>query len=598
MSLPVASGRRAFAGLGRALGNHPGHCVLTVLLTVLAAAGTVGVPLLLGGLVDAVSAGAPLAPWILLAGAAVLLSVVFTALAQRAAERLGATVTADLREEVLTRVLGAEASVLERAGSGDVASRVTEDVENVVAAAPLAAEVCTATVTVVVAAAGFATLDWRLTLAFTVVFPIYVLSLWRYLPRAGSRYAEERRAAAERGRVMLESLHGRSTVYAYDMAELQTRRLDRASGHALTAGLRAARLYVWFSKAMNIAEAVGLCLLLCTGYWLVGGSVVTVGEVTAAALLFHRLFAPLGTLLLSFDDVQRAGAALTRIMGVTLLPRAEPGPLRKPVGPCGITARGVRFSYDAEVLHGVDIDVPAGTSLAIVGTSGAGKTTLAGVLAGDLPASGGEISVHDSNGRVDIREARDWIGMISQETHVFTGSLRDDLTFAAPQRTDEDVRVALDAVGATWVTNLDTQVGPGDLTAAQAQQLALARLALRDPQIVILDEATAEAGSSGARDLEKSAAALTNGRTAVVIAHRLTQARACDRIVVLDKGTIVEQGTHDELLGLEGRYAELWAAWSSERGDDLQHTAPFIRRAEWADDEVGHPRVAEPGQLA
>jgi ATP-binding cassette, subfamily C, bacterial len=523
------------------------------------------VPLLLGDLVDAVSTGAPLSPRLLLVGAAVLLSAVFTALAQRAAERLGATVTADLREETLTRALGVEARVLERAGSGDVASRVTEDVENVVASAPLVAEVCTATVTVVVAAAGFATLDWRLTLAFTVVFPIYALSLWRYLPRAGPRYAEERRAAAERGRVMLESLHGWSTVYAYDMAELQTRRLDRASEQALTSGLRAARLYVWFSKAMNAAEAVGLCLVLLAGYWLVDGSVVTVGEVTAAALLFHRLFAPLGTLLLSFDDVQRAGAALTRIIGVTLLPPTEPRPSRKPVGPCGITARGLRFSYDVEVLHGIDIDVPGGTSLAIVGTSGAGKTTLAGVLAGDLPASTGTTTLHDSHGRVDLREARDWLGMISQETHVLTGPLRDDLTFAAPHRTDEDVRAALDIVGATWATDLDTHVGPGELTAAQAQQLALARMALRDPPIVILDEATAEAGSSGARDLEKSAAALTNGRTAIVIAHRLTQARSCDRIAVLDNGMIAEQGTHDELLGRGGRYAELWAVWSSRQ---------------------------------
>lgn len=569
-SLPVASGRRTLAGLGRALRAHPVHCVQTVLLAVLAATGIVWVPLLLGELVDAVSAGARLLPWILLAGVAVLFSAVFTALAARAAERLGAVVAADLREEVLTRVLGVEARVLEQAGSGDVASRVTEDVENVVDAAPLAAEVCVAAVTVVVAAAGFATLDWRLTLAFAVVFPIYVLSLWRYLPSAGSRYAEERRAAAERGRVLLESLHGQSTVDAYGMAELQTRRLARASEEALTAGRRAAGLYVWFSKSMNAAEAVGLCLVLLTGYWLVDGSVVTVGEVTAAALLFHRLFSPLGTLLLSFDDVQRAGAALTRIMGVTLLPPVERRPSREPVGACGITARGVRFSYDTEVLHGVDIDVQAGTSLAIVGSSGAGKTTLAGVLAGELSASAGEITLHDSQGPFSIHEVRDWLGMISQETHVFTGTVRDDLTFAAPHRTDEDVHAALAAVGATWLTNLDLRVGPATLTPAQAQQLALARLLLRDPPIVILDEATAEAGSTGARNLEKSAAALIDGRTAIVIAHRLTQARACDRIVVLDNGTIAEEGTHDNLVDRGGQYAELWSAWSSHQ----QATSP------------------------
>lgn len=555
MSLPVASGRRVVTGLGRALRRHPAGCVSAVLLTVLAATGTVAVPILLGKLVDTVATTAPLTPPILDTAGAVLLAVVFTALAQRAAERLGARVAADLREDALAHALGVESRVLERAGSGDVASRVTEDVEQFVDAVPLGAEVFTSAVTVAVSAAGFATLDWRLALAFVVVFPIYWLSLWRYLPKAGPRYAEERRAAAERGRVMLESLHGQSTVYAYRMAGLQTRRVTTVSEQAVTAGLRASRLFVWFSKSMNAAEAVGLCLVLLTGYWLVGGSVVTVGQVTAAALLFHRLFAPLGTLLLSFDDIQRAGAALARIVGVTLLPVAEP---RTPCDGNGISARGVRFSYDTgeEVLHGIDIDVPAGTSLAIVGASGAGKTTLAAVLAGELTASAGEI-------------LRDRVGMITQETHVFTGPLREDLTFAAPHRTDDDLHTALTAVGAhTWVANLpaglDTPVGPGrtPLTAAQVQQLAMARMLLRDPPIIILDEATAEAGSSGARTLERSALALTTGRTAVVVAHRLTQARACDRIAVLDEGAVVELGTHDELVARGGRYAELWTTWS------------------------------------
>lgn len=578
--LPIGTSRQSLVGLLRAVRRYPVDGALTAVLTLLASLGVVIVPLLLGRLVDVVrTAGqevtAELVTLLLLAAAAVVLGAGFMALAQRATERLGARVAADLREQVVTRVLSIESRVLERAGSGDAASRVTEDVENFVAAVPLVATVFSAATTVAVSAVGFATLDWRLALAFTVVFPVYWLSLRNYLPKAGPLYARERRVAAERGRVMLESLHGLSTVHAYDMADLQAGRVERASEQTLAAALDAVRLFLWVSKPMNGAEAVGLSSVLLIGYWLVDGGIVTVGEVTAAALLFHRLFSPLGTLLMSFDEVQRAGAALARIIGVTLLPPPAPRPNRAPEGAVGIVARAVRHSYDEgrEVVRGVDLAIPAGTSLAIVGASGAGKSTLAGILAGAFPASSGHPVLMDDRGDVEVGDLdavqlRDWIGMISQETHVFTGSLRDDVTFAAPDSSDQQLWAALLTVGASdWVAalpdGLDTRVGAGEypLTAAQVQQLALARLILRDPPVVVLDEATADAGSSSARDLEQAAAALVSGRTAIVVAHRLTQARSCDRIAVMNDGLIEEFGTHDELVALDGHYAELWTAW-------------------------------------
>jgi ATP-binding cassette subfamily C protein len=245
-------------------------------------------------------------------------------------------------------------------------------------------------------------------------------------------------------------------------------------------------------------------------------------------------------------------------------------------GSAGVRLRGVSFSYDRgrPALEDVDLVVGPGERVALVGPSGAGKSTVAKLVAGVHRPSQGVVDV-DVGGRVTL---------VTQEVHVFAGPLAADLRLARPEATDGELRAALDRVGATpWVEalddGLDTVVGEvgHQLSPTQAQQLALARLLLADPAVAILDEATAEAGSAGAGVLDDAAAAVVAGRTSLVIAHRLTQAAAADRIVVLDRGRVVEQGTPDELLAADGLYADLWSAWSAwsawssgvARGDEV-----------------------------
>ncbi|MFV2101052.1 ABC transporter ATP-binding protein [Micromonospora sp. LOL_024] len=574
--LPVATGRATGAAFSRALRRYPRLGWTSVAASTSASVAAVAVPILLGRLVDLVVADGAVgsllltSAWIL---AAALGAAVLTGTANWLVSEWGMRACADLREEVLDRALRMDSARLESAGSGDIASRVTEDVEKVTDSVRLAAGVFTALVTVVITFAGFATLDWRIAAAFLIVFPVHVMSLRRFVPRAKRLYAAEREASAVRTQSLLNTFAGARTVHAYGMEDRQGRRVEQTSRAAVVARLRAVRGFLWFANMMNYAEAIGLTAVLLTGFLLVRAGDSTVGDVTAAALLFHRLFGPLGMLLISFNDVQSAGAALARLVGITGLdvPATSAGAPAAARRPAGITVKSVshRYAGGPTVVHDASLEIAAGESIAIVGESGAGKTTLAAILGGVLPAAEGEVWLGDRPiGELPPDELRRTVGVVTQEVHVFAGTLADDLRLAAPHAADEELQAALTLVGAReWVTalpdGLATRVGDGEhpVSAGQAQQLALARIALLDPPIVVLDEASAEAGSAGARQLEQASSALIRGRTAVVVAHRLTQAHTCDQVAVMSHGRIVEIGSPEDLVAAGGRYAELWSAW-------------------------------------
>ncbi|MEY2532586.1 MAG: ATP-binding cassette, subfamily bacterial, partial [bacterium] len=483
---------------------------------------------------------------------------------------------AALRERVVGHALRLPAARLERAGRGDLLSRVGDDVavvaEAVVQALPALAR---ALVTVVLTFAGLAAIDPRLALAGACAVPVQLVAVRWYVPRAGLAYARERVVSGGRAQQLLEAVGAVRTVRALGLAQMQLGRVGLRSQLSVDAARATILLGTRFWSRLNTAELVGTAAVLCAGFWLVRADALSLGGATAGALLFVRLFDPIGTLLALVDDAQRALAALARLVGVArLAPPPEPAHPPRPAD-AAVSVHGARYAYVAghEVLHGVDLELAAGESVALVGVSGAGKTTLAKLVAGFLEPTAGDVRI----GGVRLADLgptalRRTVALVTQEVHVFAGPLEQDLRLARPGATDAALLDALDAVGALqWAqalpAGLATVVGDGGhtLTPAQAQQLALARLMLADPPVAVLDEATAEAGSAGARLLDAAAQRALRGRTAIVVAHRLTQAAATDRIVVLDGGRVAEAGRHADLVSAGGVYARLWAAWSAAR---------------------------------
>jgi len=579
--LPIATAAQTRAAVGTLLAaRRPLTLGALVMLVAATAVGLLTAPLL-GRIVDLAVAGSPpeaiTVPAVLI-GVVAVVGGLLTTVSVALVARLGESMLARIRERFVERALRLPLEQVEDAGSGDLTARVTGDVSVIAEVVRQGIpKLSRAVLTIILTLGALGILDWRFLLVALLAVPIQAHTVRWYTRAAVPLYARHRVAVGVQQQQLLDTIGGADTVRAYRLTEEHVQRVNRHSLVAVDLVLRGVHLLTRFYARLNLAEFVGLAAVLVAGFLLVRAGSVSVGTATAAALYFHNLFAPINVALASVDDAMSATASLSRLVGIANLP-VPAAAVRSPVSvDASVKASDLGHAYlpGHPVLHGVDIVIDAGEQVALVGASGAGKTTLAKLIAGIHRPTEGSVSLGGVElGELDPTGVRRIVALVTQEVHVFAGTLADDLRLARPDADDAALHTALDRVGALeWAAalpdGLDTVVGEGAhrLTVTQAQQLALARLVLADPPVAILDEATAEAGSAGSRTLEAAAASALTGRTSLVVAHRLTQAATADRVIVLDGGRVVSSGTHAELLAEGGRYAALWAAWSTSRGD-------------------------------
>ncbi len=610
--LRALADRRLLSRIWRFSARHHRRLGGFVAISVVSALLTVTTPVLAGRVVDAITRGGPASTVVLLAAviAAVAVAEAAVALLTRwLSSNIGEGLILDLRTAVFDHVQRMPVAFFTRTRTGALVSRLGNDVIGAQRAfsdtlSGIVANLVTLTLTLVV----MLSISWQITLLSLALLPLFVLPA----RRIGTRMAGLSREAATHNATMNTqmterfSAPGATLVKLFGSPQTESDEFAARADRVRDIGVRTAMLQSTFMNSLTLMSALALALVYGLGGVLAIGGQMQAGAVVSLALLLTRLYAPLTALANARVEIASALVSFERVFEVLdLVPliAEEPDAVPVPDGPVEVEFDHVRFSYPSadkvslasleevatlddrggdEVLHGISFTARPGQMVALVGSSGAGKSTIASLLARLYDVDSGSIKLNGADVRdVTFASLKDTVGMVTQDGHLFHESIRANLLLGRPDAgsavaagaaPEEDQlwealrRARLDDVVAAMPDGLDTVVGERGyrLSGGQRQRLTIARLLLGRSRVVVLDEATASLDSASEAAVQQALAEALGGRTSIVIAHRLSTVRAADLILVVEDGRIVERGTHRELLARGGRYAELYDTQFSE----------------------------------